>query len=180
MSTAHPRSPYPLTLLYDGACPLCRLEMHEIRYRAAPGQLLFIDIAEPGFDLEAFWSASAAAATATCPGLRGVNQALHGIGADGAVYTGVETIRLAYAAVGLGWLWAPTAWPLVRPLVDAGYRWFARHRHAISSQLAPLIGVIVRRRERAHAARALAQIERMQRCHQAQRHSAASSGHCDL
>jgi len=36
--------------------------------------------------------------------------------------------RRAYAAVGFGWLVAPTRWPLVRPLADAAYRWFARNR----------------------------------------------------
>jgi predicted DCC family thiol-disulfide oxidoreductase YuxK len=36
--------------------------------------------------------------------------------------------REAYAAVGLGWLVAPTGWPILRPLFDVGYRWFARNR----------------------------------------------------
>jgi predicted DCC family thiol-disulfide oxidoreductase YuxK len=40
----------------------------------------------------------------------------------------VETFRQAYRAVGLGWVLAPTGWPLLRPAFDALYRIFARHR----------------------------------------------------
>jgi predicted DCC family thiol-disulfide oxidoreductase YuxK len=47
---------------------------------------------------------------------------------DGTLVEGVEVFRRAYAAVGLGWLVAPTRWPLLRPLADAAYRWFARNR----------------------------------------------------
>ena len=37
-------------------------------------------------------------------------------------------IVLALAAVGLGWLLAPTRWPGLRRLSDAAYRVFARNR----------------------------------------------------
>jgi predicted DCC family thiol-disulfide oxidoreductase YuxK len=53
---------------------------------------------------------------------------IHGVLPDGTLVEGVEVFRRAYAAVGLGWLMAPTRWPLVRPLADAAYRWFARNR----------------------------------------------------
>jgi predicted DCC family thiol-disulfide oxidoreductase YuxK len=165
MSSLH--SAYPLTLLYDASCPVCRLEMDELRYRDRAGQLIFADISAPGFDLAAHWPGASATAQ---PSQLDMKAALHGIGANGVLYTGVETIRLAYAGVGLGWLWAPTAWPVLRPVFDLGYRWFARHRYVISARLAPLVGVIAQRRARTH--------ERMQRCHDAQAHSPGS--HCDL
>ena len=53
---------------------------------------------------------------------------IHGVLADGTVIEGMEVFRRAYGAVGLGWLLAPTAWPGLRALADAGYRWFARNR----------------------------------------------------
>jgi len=53
---------------------------------------------------------------------------IHGVLPDGTRIVGVEVFRRAYAAVGLGWLVAPTRWPLLRPLADAAYRWFARNR----------------------------------------------------
>lgn len=146
---------YPLTLLYDASCPVCRLEMDELRHRSVAGQLVFVNISAPDFNLADHWPASSAAHP---PTMLDMNAALHGIGADGEVYTGVETIRLAYAAVGLGWLWAPTAWPVLRPITDMGYRWFARHRYGISERLAPLVNLIAQRRAQARE-------RRMQRCH---------------
>ncbi|RZI86734.1 MAG: DUF393 domain-containing protein [Rubrivivax sp.] len=161
-------TPYPLTLLYDASCPVCRLEMDELRRRDVAGRLVFADMSAPGFDLTAHWPAGTAHEP---PSMLALNAALHGIGANGMVYTGIETIRLAYAGVGLGWLWAPTAWPVLRPAFDLSYRLFARHRHAISARLAPLVHLIEQRRARAR-------MGRMQRCHEAQAHS--PDGHCDL
>jgi len=40
----------------------------------------------------------------------------------------MEVFRRAYGAVGLGWLLAPSRWPLLGRLFDAAYRWFARNR----------------------------------------------------
>ena len=53
---------------------------------------------------------------------------IHGVLSDGTRIVGVEVFRRADPAVGLGWLVAPTRWPLLRPLADAAYRWFARNR----------------------------------------------------
>jgi hypothetical protein len=33
--------------------------------------------------------------------------------------------------VGLGWLAAPTAWPLLRGPSERAYRWIARHRYRL-------------------------------------------------
>jgi predicted DCC family thiol-disulfide oxidoreductase YuxK len=171
MSTPHPG--YPLTLLYDASCPVCRLEMDELRHRNAAGRLVFVDISAPDFDLSHHWPA-----TAEPPTTVDMNAALHGIDADGVVYTGLDTIRLAYAGVGMGWLWAPTAWPVLRPIFDLSYRLFARHRYAISERLAPVVNVVARHRAQAHERSAKARADRMQRCHDAQAHSPGSR--CDL
>jgi predicted DCC family thiol-disulfide oxidoreductase YuxK len=106
-----------ITLLYDGACPLCSREVAMLRRRDRRGALGAVDIAAPGFD----------------PGVYGLDQArvmarMHGVLPDGAIVEGMEVFRRAYAAVGLGWLLAPSRWPLVGRLFDAGYAWFARNR----------------------------------------------------
>jgi predicted DCC family thiol-disulfide oxidoreductase YuxK len=136
---------YPLTLLYDGRCGVCSLEMDHLRERNDAGQLAFVDIAEPGFD-PARWGVTFAE----------VDALIHGVTPDGRVLRGVEVLRLAYAAVGLGWVMRPTGWGPLRPLADAGYRVFARHRRTISRVAAPLIdavrGARARRRVDAMAA----------------------------
>jgi predicted DCC family thiol-disulfide oxidoreductase YuxK len=106
-----------ITLLYDGACPLCARELAMLRRRDRRGALGAVDIAAPGFD----------------PSVYGLDRErvmarMHGVLPDGTVVEGMEVFRRAYAAVGLGWLLAPSRWPLLGPLFDAAYGWFARNR----------------------------------------------------
>jgi len=105
------------TLLYDGECPICRREVDWLKRRDRNGRLALEDIAALGFD----------------PAKHGltreeVSRVLHGVRYDGKVVRGMEAVREAYQAVGLGWLLAPTRLPGVRALSDAFYRWFARNR----------------------------------------------------
>ena len=107
-----------ITFLNDGECPLCAREVAMLRrLDRGRGRLGFEDIAEPGFDASRYGRTQA-----------DVMARIHGVLPDGSLVEGVEVFRCAYAAVGLGWLVAPTRWPLLRPLFDAAYRWFARNR----------------------------------------------------
>jgi predicted DCC family thiol-disulfide oxidoreductase YuxK len=133
---------YPVTLLYDGACPVCSLEMDHLRARNTEGRLAFIDIAAPGFDVLA-WGAT----------LADMNAQIHAVRPDGTLIVGIEALRVAYRAVGLGWLLAPTGWAPLRPVFDAGYRAFARHRQTVSRLAAPLIDAVRSQRARSMAAR---------------------------
>ena len=136
------RNHYPLTLFYDAGCAVCSLEMDHLRERCTDGRLLFVDIAAPGFD----------------PVVYGVSVAdmdaeIHGLCADGTMLRGVEVLRLAYDAADVGWILRPTGWTPLRPLFDAGYRAFARHRREISRVAAPLISIVRTHRARRIAAR---------------------------
>lgn len=112
------------TLLYDGECPFCLKEIGWLRWLDRRGLLAFEDIAAPGFD--------AARYGRTQDELMG---SMHGVLPDGRLTTGVETFRQAYGAVGLGWLFAPTGWPVLRPLFDRLYKLFARYRVALGRSL---------------------------------------------
>ena len=114
---------YPLTLFHDGRCPVCRMEMQSLRQRDDAGRLRFEDVHVDGFALP--------------PGttLEHMLAAIHGRTAGGRLVVGVETLRLAYRAVGLGWIVAPTAWPLLRGASERAYLWFARHRFAMPAWL---------------------------------------------
>jgi len=118
---AAPALPLPdaaeITLLYDGDCPLCAREVALLRRLDRRGRLGFEDIAAPSFD------AAARGRTQTELMAR-----IHGVLPDGRLVEGMEVFRRAYAAVGLGWLLAPSRWPGLRPLFDVAYRAFARHR----------------------------------------------------
>ena len=136
------RPVYPLTLLYDAACPVCSLEMDHLRERNAHGRLAFVDIAAPGFDAAAYGSTLAA-----------LDAEIHGVWADGSVVKGLETLRAAYAAVGLGWVLRPTGFGPLRPVFDIAYRLFARYRRPISRAAAPLIDTVRARRTLARMSR---------------------------
>ena len=107
-----------IKVLYDGECPLCSREIRFLESRdRGRGRIQFEDIADAAFD----------------PGRYGVDTGtlmarIHGVLPDGGIVEGVEVFRQAYAAVGLGWLLAPTRWPILRSLADWAYRVFARNR----------------------------------------------------
>lgn len=110
-------------LLYDGECPFCNAEVNWLRRLDREERLALEDIAAPGFDPGKYGR--------TLDDLMG---AMHGVFPDGRMTTGVETFRQAYRAVGLGWLVAPTGWPVLRPVFDLLYKLFARYRAQLGNR----------------------------------------------
>lgn len=137
---------WPLTLLYDAACPVCSLEMDHLRERCGDGRLAFVDITAPGFAAAA-WGSTQAELMAR----------IHGVRPDGSHLIGLPALREAYAAVGLGAWIAPTGWRGAAWLSDRAYEAFARHRQPISRLAAPLIGAL-------REWRARRQLQRMAAC----------------
>jgi predicted DCC family thiol-disulfide oxidoreductase YuxK len=110
-------SEWGLKLLYDGQCPFCRREARWLQRRDRHGRLVFEDITAPDFDPSRYG--------VTSEEVMGV---MHGVFPDGRIVRKVEAFRQAYRAVGLGWLLAPTGWPVLRWICDWLYWLFARHR----------------------------------------------------
>jgi predicted DCC family thiol-disulfide oxidoreductase YuxK len=137
---------YPLTLLYDAACPVCALEMDHLRARNDAGRLVFVDISAPGFDPAPYGAT-----------LEQMDAEIHAICADGQRMKGVQVLRLAYEAVGLGWVMRPVGWGPLRGAADVAYRLFARHRRTVSRVAAPLIDGV-------RAGRARQMARRMRQC----------------
>ena len=107
-----------LTLLVDGQCSVCSREMRLLRrLDRGRGVLAFEDIGGPHFNASD-WGITMDQAMSE----------MHAFTSDGDRITGMEVFRRAYGLVGWGWLWAPTGWPVLRPLFDALYRVFARNR----------------------------------------------------
>ncbi|WP_100658182.1 thiol-disulfide oxidoreductase DCC family protein [Alteromonas flava] len=109
------------TLFYDGNCPLCMKEMRHLMQRNQSGKLVFEDINQPDF-AQRFPELDYATLDAR----------IHGRWSDGKILTGLDVTYTAWKLVGHGWLYAPLRWPLIRPLADRFYLWFARHRHTLS------------------------------------------------
>src|SRR5580692_8550226 len=94
-------------LLYDGECPFCLREVRWLQRLNRHGHLAFEDVASSDFDPTRYG--------ATREELLGV---IHGAFPDGRIVRKVEVFRQAYRAVGLGWLLAPTGWPVLRWVFD--------------------------------------------------------------
>jgi len=118
---------YPLTVYFDSASPVCNAESAALRSRDRHARLRFVDIAAPDFEAPQDTDVDA------------LDAALHVRLADGRLLRGVEAVRAAYGAAGLGALMAPTTWPVLRPLAERTYRGFARHRHALPAPLERLL-----------------------------------------
>lgn len=112
---------YPLTLFFDGTCPLCAAEMRQLRALDTAGRLCFADIYDEDF-------------VARYPHID-VSEAdryLHGEFADGSMIYGLDVTCCAWRAVGRKpWL-VILRWPLICWFADIAYRLFARNRYAIS------------------------------------------------
>jgi predicted DCC family thiol-disulfide oxidoreductase YuxK len=116
-----------LTMFYDGLCPLCQAEIQFLSGRNQAGLLSFMDIHSDQYS----------------PEIVGVScdQALASMYAqfeDGKLIQGVEVFSAAYSRANLpklAWLFSR---PALKPFWNVGYRFFAKHRHAISSLLGPL------------------------------------------
>ncbi len=112
----------PIKVLYDGACPLCRREASFWRRMdRGRGRVELEDISAPEFEPSRY------GLTRT-----DVMERIHAILPAGTVIEGMEVFRRVYAALGLGWLVAPTGWPLLRPVFDRLYAWFARNRQRLT------------------------------------------------
>jgi len=108
-----------LTILYDGGCPLCLREVRFLQGRDRDShRLAFVDIDDPAYDPSRHAGIS----------YREAMGRIHAIDAEGAVLRDVAVFRRAYELIGLGWLYAPTGWPLIGPLAEAFYRFWARLR----------------------------------------------------
>lgn len=108
----------PFLIMIDGQCPLCTREGAMLERMDRGRHLLrTVDITQPEFDPSRYGRS-----------LDDFMGQIHGVLPSGEIITGMAVFRRAYALMGWGWLWAPTGWPILRPMFDAFYRWFARNR----------------------------------------------------
>eukprot|EP00179_Madagascaria_erythrocladioides_P002525 CAMPEP_0198309480 /NCGR_PEP_ID=MMETSP1450-20131203/1875_1 /TAXON_ID=753684 ORGANISM="Madagascaria erythrocladiodes, Strain CCMP3234" /NCGR_SAMPLE_ID=MMETSP1450 /ASSEMBLY_ACC=CAM_ASM_001115 /LENGTH=212 /DNA_ID=CAMNT_0044012239 /DNA_START=91 /DNA_END=729 /DNA_ORIENTATION=- len=131
--TDAPKKPdWEIQLLYDSACPLCMREVNFlVRKDAGRGKVDFVDIAELSYDP----ANHAGIDFETAMGK------IHAVLPDGGVVVGVEVFRRVYEALGMGWVYAATRWPVVGPTVDKVYDVWADMRLRLTgrSDLAKLV-----------------------------------------
>lgn len=112
---------FPLTVFYDGSCPVCSREIAHYRALSRSDRLHFVDISADSFDAEDLWLDQAA-----------LMKAMHAQDADGRLYLGVEAFRAMWLGLpGLHYHWLSRLFglPGIHLAAVVGYRFFARFRH---------------------------------------------------
>ncbi|MBU6228534.1 MAG: DUF393 domain-containing protein [Cyanobacteria bacterium REEB459] len=121
----NPESGWHIDLLYDGECPLCLREVDFLRRQdRGRGLVRFTNIADQDYHAEHHGGVDYARAMGR----------IHAVLADGQVIESVEVFRQVYKILGLGWVYAPTGWPLIAPLVDWLYGRWADWRLALTGR----------------------------------------------
>lgn len=109
------------TLFYDGHCPLCVKEIASLRQKDHCGLLQLEDIHAADF-------------SERYPQLDPIEaeKILHGLSASGEWLTGLDVTVKAWQLVNHHRWLGILRWPLIRPLADRAYRFFALHRKVIA------------------------------------------------
>ncbi len=129
---------WQIKLLYDGDCPLCLREVNFLQKKdAGRGLIKFVDIADDRYEPAEHGGIDFATAMGR----------IHAIRADGTIIKNVEVFRQIYSILDIGWLYAPTQWPLLGPLVDQLYDVWADWRLRVTGR-PPLDTLIAERQKR--------------------------------
>ncbi|MCF2910812.1 DUF393 domain-containing protein [Pseudoalteromonas sp. DL2-H2.2] len=109
-----------LTIFYDGTCPLCVKEMTALAKRDKATCIKTVDIYSDEFTNYPTIDPDKA------------NTILHALDAQGNLMFGLDVTHQAWRLVGMGWLYAPLRWPVIKPIADKFYLLFAKNRYRIS------------------------------------------------
>lgn len=118
--TSEVRPEYPLTVFYDGNCPVCSWEMDCYRRRGYAGKLNFVDISQPDFDPVPYGRSR-----------QEFVALMHAMDAKGRFFVGVEAFRAMWRSMPGGFypfLATLVSLPGIYPLAKMGYHLFARVR----------------------------------------------------
>jgi predicted DCC family thiol-disulfide oxidoreductase YuxK len=135
------RPSWDVRVLFDGDCPLCVREVNFLRAQdGGRGKLDLVDIASETYDPSSNRGVDFETAMST----------IHGITNEGEVITGVPVFERAYAAVGLGWVYAFTKVPALSNAATALYDFWAERRLAVTGR--PTMREVMRLKEQREAA----------------------------
>lgn len=110
----------PITLFYDGGCPLCRRQVAWVKRQKGHDRVHFVDIRAPGFD-PTLWGRS-------CDELMGRLYALDG---EGRWYAGMDSTRALYVVLGYRGRVKLSSLPGLGVMLDRLYLAVAKRRNRI-------------------------------------------------
>jgi predicted DCC family thiol-disulfide oxidoreductase YuxK len=116
---------WQIKLLYDGECPLCMREVNFLKKRdAGRGLVAFVDIADENYNPQEHGGVDFETAMGR----------IHAVLPDGSVIKNVEVFRRVYEALGMGWVYTATKWPVIGPIVDRLYGIWADWRLTLTGR----------------------------------------------
>lgn len=120
-----PKGQWKINLLYDGECPLCLREVNFLQKKdAGRGLVKFTDIADLNYNPAENGNVDFETAMGR----------IHAVRADGTVVKNVAVFQEVYDAIGIGWMYAPTKWPIIGPIVNKIYDLWADKRLAVTGR----------------------------------------------
>lgn len=114
---------WPLTLYYDGECPLCLREILMFERRNQAQRLILIDLTDVENPVPEKLVRN------------DMLNLLHARFDDGRFVTGIDATYWSYSAVGLGWLVKPLTWAWARPFWLWSYRQFCKARPMLARRI---------------------------------------------
>ena len=111
-----------LTIFFDGGCPLCKREVDFLESRNQKGYLRFIDINSTDFYLELKYGIT----------YKQAMDRIHALRSDGFLIKDIKVFQEAYSLIGLGWIYAPTKFPILANFFEFIYRLWAKYRLKIT------------------------------------------------
>ena len=107
-----------LTIFFDGGCPLCKREVDFLQSRNQKGYLSFIDINTSDFYLDLRYGIT----------YKQAMERIHALKSDGSVIKDIKVFQEAYTLIGLGWIYAPTKFPICDKFIEFIYGIWAKYR----------------------------------------------------
>ena len=107
-----------LTIFFDGGCPLCKREVDFLQSRNQKGYLSFIDINNSDFYLDNKYGIT----------YKQDMDRIHALKSDGSVIKDIKVFQEAYTLIGLGWIYAPTKFPIFDKFIEFIYGIWAKYR----------------------------------------------------
>ncbi len=125
-----------LTLLFDGGCPLCLREVEYLRSKDTSNNICFVDIDSPNYQSNLYSGIT----------YREAMGRIHAIKNDsGEILKDISVFREAYQLIGLGWIYAPTKWPVLGFIANQLYSVWAKWRLSITGR--PSLEQLCKRKE---------------------------------
>ena len=107
-----------LTIFFDGGCPLCKREVDFLQSRNQKGYLSFIDINTSDFYLDLKYGIT----------YKQAMERIHAFKSDGSLIKDIKVFQEAYTLIGLGWIYAPTKFPIFDKFIEFIYGIWAKYR----------------------------------------------------